>query len=114
MKRFFQRGYVFLLFFSNLHRSRGFALGQMDLLDDVTFKRMFSVDRIVFDILRSRIYPYFQNLNISRAMNSSGSPISVITRLGVTLRWLAGGSYLDLCFAWGISSSTFYHKNGVL
>lgn len=47
-------------------------------------------------------------------MNSSGSPISIITRLAVTLRWLAGGSYLNLCFAWGNSSSTFYHEHGVL
>ena len=104
----------FFCFYSNLHRCRGFALEQMNLLDDVTFKRMFRVDRVVFDILKSRIHPHFQNINISRAMNSSGSPISIITRLGVTLRWLAGGSYLDLCFAWGISSSTFYHENGVL
>jgi hypothetical protein len=47
-------------------------------------------------------------------MNSSGSSIPAISRLGVMLRWLAGGSYLDLCFAWGISTSTFYHENGVL
>jgi len=32
----------------------------------------------------------------------------------VTLRWLAGGSYLYLCFAWGVAPSTFYHINGVL
>ncbi len=34
--------------------------------------------------------------------------------LAVTLRWLAGASYLDLCLAWGISCSTFYHPKGVL
>jgi hypothetical protein len=100
--------------FSNLHRCRGFALGQMNELDDVTFKRMFRVDRAMFDMLIASISPYFRNLNVTRARNSSGSPISITTRLGVTLRWLAGGSYLDLCFAWGISASTFYHENGVL
>jgi hypothetical protein len=25
-----------------------------------------------------------------------------------------GGSYLDLCFAWGVATSTFYHPDGVL
>jgi hypothetical protein len=30
------------------------------------------------------------------------------------LRWLAGGIYVDICFAWGIGHSTFYHERGVL
>ena len=38
----------------------------------------------------------------------------MIARLAVTLRWLAGALYLDLCFAWGIATSTFYHPEGVL
>ncbi len=32
----------------------------------------------------------------------------------MSLRWLAGGSYLDLCFAWGVGVATFYADNGVL
>ena len=48
------------------------------------------------------------------AVLSSGSSISVRTRLAVTLRWLAGGSYLDICFGWGIASSTFYSDRGAL
>jgi hypothetical protein len=49
-----------------------------------------------------------------KARNSSGSPISLRTRLAVTLRWLAGASHWDLCFAWGLSSSSFYSPRGVL
>ncbi len=49
-----------------------------------------------------------------KACNSSGAPIVLVTRWAVTLRWLAGGSYLDLCFAWGVATSTFYHPDGVL
>jgi len=75
---------------------------------------MFRVNQVVFDVLLNKIAPYFANVNVTRAMNSSGSPIPLTTRLGVMLRWIAGGSYLDLCFAWGISTSTFYHENGVL
>jgi hypothetical protein len=71
----------------------------MNLLNDDTFKRIFRVDRAVFDMLIASISPYFRNLNVTRARNSSGSPISITTRLAVTLQWLAGGSYLDLCFA---------------
>jgi len=52
--------------------------------------------------------------NEAKAENSSGAPIVLKTRLAVTLRWLAGASYLDLCFAWGVATSTFYHADGVL
>jgi hypothetical protein len=86
----------------------------MRQLNDLGFRKMFHLRRVVFDFLLSRIAPAFANANVTKAMNSSGSSIPAISRLGVTLRWLAGGSYLDLCFAWGISTSTFYHENGVL
>ena len=39
---------------------------------------------------------------------SSGSTITNRTKLHVTLRWLEGGSYLDLCFAWVVSVFSFY------
>jgi hypothetical protein len=32
----------------------------------------------------------------------------------VTLHWLDGASHLHLCFAWGISSSSFYSRRGAL
>jgi hypothetical protein len=32
----------------------------------------------------------------------------------VTLSWLAGGSYVDLCFVWGIEVSSFYSDRGVI
>lgn len=68
----------------------------------------------MFDVLLTKISPRFSDRDVTRAMNSSGSPIPVRTRLAVTLRWLAGGSYLDLCFAWGIAVSMFYHMDGIL
>jgi hypothetical protein len=40
--------------------------------------------------------------------------INNVTRLAVTLRWLAGGSYLDICFAFGISTGTFFKNGGIL
>ena len=73
----------------------------MDGLDPSVFKRMFRVDREMFDFILSKVEPLLSVANI-KACNSSGVPITSRTRLVVTLRWLAGGSYLDLCFAWGI------------
>jgi hypothetical protein len=34
--------------------------------------------------------------------------------LAATLRWIAGGCYLDICFEFGIGESTFYKEDGVL
>jgi len=75
---------------------------------------MFRVDHATFDEILIRIEPFLEEKKVEKAINSSGSPISNKTRLAVTLRWLAGGSYIDLCFAWGISKSTFYSERGVL
>jgi hypothetical protein len=86
----------------------------MDRLDPSIFKKIFRVDRLIFDEIVGKITPFLGHRNGTKAMNSSGSEISITTRLAVTLRWLAGASYLDLCFAWGISSSSFYSRRGVL
>ncbi len=86
----------------------------MDRLDDTTFKRMFRVDRATFDEILYMIEPIMAQQDAAIANNSSGSQISAKTRLAVTLRFLAGGSHVDLCFAWGIGYSTFYSDRGVL
>ena len=86
----------------------------MDLLEPALFKRMFRVDKETFSELLDRIAPFMQQKNLTKAQNSSGSPIVLKARLAVTLRWLTGASYLDLCFAFGIAPSTFYHPAGVL
>jgi len=61
-----------------------------------------------------RIRPFVANRDEQKAINSSGAAIPLRTMLAVTLCWLAGVSYLDLCFAWGVSSSTSYHPRGTL
>ena len=99
--------------YSNHRRNRGFALEAMDQLEPGLFQRMFRVDRPTFDEIVSRITPFLRQRNERKACNSSGCSIPVITRVAVPLRWLAGASYLDLCFAWGVSSSTFFSKGGV-
>lgn len=98
----------------NAQRDRYDALEKMDALSDATFERMFRMDRCTFESVLDRISSFIKLPNEVKGTNSSGSVIPLKTRLAVTLRWLAGGSYLDLCFSWGISSSTFYHSSGVL
>jgi hypothetical protein len=109
---------TFLLFFylfnRNIIRGRNYALQEMDQLQSALFKRMFCVDRKTFSEIQEAITPFMMAKNLQKACNSSGSPVQLKTRLAVMLRWLAGASYLDLCFAFGISSSTFYHADGVL
>jgi len=103
----FHRSLFFFSFFvRNVCRNRGYTLDMMNLLDDALFKRMFRIDRSTFDCILCKI-ELMLSKNEAKTMNSSGEPISVCTRLAVALRWLAGGSYLDICFAWGLGISTF-------
>jgi hypothetical protein len=78
----------------NQHRTRGYPLEELAHLNEQTFKRMFRVDRATFDMLVDKLTPLISR-DETYATNSSGQPISVSTRLPVTLRWLAGGSYND-------------------
>ncbi len=95
-------------------RNRGYALQEMDHLDPRTFKRIFRVNRATFDELLELVAPLILHCDAQKAVNSSGTPIHLKTRLAVTLRWLAGGSYVDLCFAFGIGVSSFYSDRGVI
>jgi hypothetical protein len=92
----------------------GFALEEMDRLDPSNFKKMFRVDRLTIEEIVGKITQFLSHRNATKAKNSSGSEISVTTRLAVTLCWLAGASYLDLYFACVISSSSFFSRRGVL
>jgi len=98
---------------ANPHRNRGYAIEEFGRLTPALFKLMFRVTRDMFDEILAKIEPQIKR-DATYAINSSGHPIATTTRLAVTLRWLAGGSYLDLCFAWGISKSSFFSESGVL
>ena len=98
---------------ANSHRNRGYAIEEFDRLDPDTFKKMFRLDRPTFELILEKIHNRI-NREETYSISSSGQPISTTTRLVVTLRWLAGGSHLDLCFAWGISKTSFFMDRGVL
>ncbi len=44
-----------------------------------------------------------------KAINSSGSPVTPLIKLAVTVRWLAGGMCLDICGLYGLSQTSFSH-----
>lgn len=89
-------------------KMRGFALDEVNNLSDATFQSMFRMSRSAFEKLHDEIGPLMNDTDEEMARRSSGTPISKKTKLYVTLRWLAGGSYHDLCFGWGISKAAFY------
>jgi hypothetical protein len=85
----------------------------MDELSDSEFTRMFRMSRISFykllDLITSKI-----SVDTQKAINSSGSAICAKARLAATIRWLAGGSYLDICLCYGLDPSNFFNRNYVL
>ena len=83
----------------------------MEEMDEVQFRRMFRMSRTAFNVLLTKINIVIPDKDYSsrrQAINSSGSPITNRTKLAVALSFLAGGSYLDITFAFGISKSSFY------
>jgi hypothetical protein len=87
----------------NWRRNREFILEEIEQLSDQGFRKMFRMKRSSFDKLFSAIEPLLYTPNNLMACRSSGSCISKLAKLYCTLRWLAGGSYLDICVAYGVS-----------
>ena len=101
----------------NRTRNREHAMNEMDSIPDSQFRRMFRMTRPSFErlleLLTDHIGPRSE-ASIGKAVNSSGSITTLRTALAVTLRWLAGASYLDLCFAFGVAIGSFYADGGIL
>ncbi len=85
----------------------------MAKFSEFEFSRMFRMTRAGFEKLLGLVSPAISVCK-SKAVNSSGSSISNVARLAATLRWLAGGSYLDICGMFGLDASNFYKKNYIL
>jgi hypothetical protein len=92
----------------NRHRDRGYALREVDFLSDAEFQSMFRMNLVGFTALLALVSNFLVDGNRVMAEISSGSMITKETKLYTTLRFLAGGAYQDICFAWGIAKSTFF------
>ena len=97
----------------NRHRRRGWALEELAYMADYQFKAMFRFDRETFEEIVSKVKLDVKKSEV-KAISSSGSEISTITKVACTLRFLAGGSYHDIIFAFGISKTSFYADDGVI
>lgn len=95
-------------------RDRRYSLRKFHRLDDLMFKRMFRMSKPSFYKLLNIIRPHLKKKSIRHAINSSGSIISDQVCLAVTLRWMAGASYIDLVFGWDIALGSFYAEGGPL
>lgn len=98
----------------NRIRNRGYGLEEMAYFSDLDFKKMFRLSRSAFLKLERVVASEFPGDTARFAEFSSGSAICITTRVAVTLRWLAGGSYIDICFEFGVARGTFYQDGGVL
>ena len=77
-------------------------------VEDGSFRRMFRVTDHQFDQLVSILKPFLQVDEGQAGRSTDAGSISVQLRVALTLRFLAGGSYLDLFHLFGIGISTFY------
>jgi hypothetical protein len=92
----------------NRHRNRQDALEEVGNLSESAFSSMFRMTRPGFQNLLERISPFLPDVDERMAKLSSGSMITKSTKLYATLRYLAGGSFHDICFGWRIAKSTFF------
>lgn len=101
----------------NTRRQREYAINTMNSLSENEFKLQFRMSRSSFNRLLLMMYDKLDISEIGKvnARNASGSYVEPSIKLAVTLRWLAGGSYLDICFGYGLSTSAFYnYQNGIV
>ena len=74
------------------------------------FKRQYRLDKETFLALLEILKPLLQYTEKGTAMGelSSGSVVDPVIMLAVTLRLLAGGSYLDIAFGYHVGESSVY------
>lgn len=79
----------------NIHRDRSYIMKWSKELDNNMFRRQFRIVREDFNIILLKITGDLQKKR-QQAINSSGSSISPYLMFMITLRILAGASYLDM------------------
>ena len=73
-----------------------------------SFTRTFRMDPDAFSKLCEELRPLLQKNEEMAARSTPGGAISPEVRLAISLRYLAGGSYLDLCDIYNCARSTMY------
>jgi hypothetical protein len=78
---------------------------RLNVLTDTEFTRTDRVDKVLFAEILEKIRQPLEVAEPSMACNSE--PVSPELKLSMTLRWLAGGSYLDIYQMHGVSYTQF-------
>jgi len=87
-------------------RDRASRVAEMDKLSERNFRRKYRLRRVTFNTLLGQITRLLEK---PRLVGSAlGGTIPVVLKLAVTLRFLAGGSYLDIASDHGMSAGSFY------
>lgn len=82
----------------------------LEKLDEPTFCRYYRMGKADFALLLTYLRP---SLEVNEGMSRRGSPSGPVTpelQLSMTLRFLAGGSYLDIALLHGVHPSTFFSR----
>lgn len=83
---------------------------RMRTLSPKEFRLTYRMDSEAFGILLERVRPAITTANPTQARRSSGSEVSAVCRLSMTLRWLAGGCVHDIYQMHGVAYNTFYNS----
>jgi hypothetical protein len=76
-------------------------------LTDAEFRRTYRMDKSAFRHLLEVLAPSLSG-DVPMAVRSSGSAVAPALQLSMTLRYLAGGSYLDITQMHGVHTSTMF------
>ena len=80
---------------------------QLQFEGESEFKATYKLGIGQFMSLARRL-DYWLDSDPSKAVNSSGSPVSAELRLSMAVRFFAGGQVKDICHMHGVHNSTFY------
>ena len=77
-------------------------------LTDFEFRRLYRMERPTFRALCDRLRPRLTCDTEMGRRGSPGGPVAPELKLSMTLRFMAGGSYLDIVLYHGVHRSTFF------
>jgi hypothetical protein len=80
----------------NVRRDRSSVLEFIRSKDDTWFEKSYRMPRTLFYMIHDLIRPVLETRQPDMAIRSSGSPLVAEVLLAATLRYLAGGSYIDI------------------
>jgi hypothetical protein len=86
----------------NVRRRREDILLKIAAMNDDFFRRFFRMDRETFEELLSLVEDKLKK-DEGKAKNSSGMSVQPCVKLCLAIRYLSGGSYLDLAFSFDVA-----------